>query len=318
MKLKALSHYDNDMDTRYGDCILLFDASSLVVYDCGHIKHEEFIESFLKTNPVITSVYIVVSHNDSDHTAGVCVLLDWLAARNKYTVKVYTHQYLKHVDTILDRIDDGRRNRESLKEALLAEFDHIREIIEAAEKYDFFSEEALIDTKIGSCTIVGPTEDEFIDVAAKAVDARESDTIGEGNAQESVMNAASVQMKCPFDNGKCILLCGDASPDYLKNLASYDTIQLPHHGQADDAKAIFDELGDDSYYKDFLISDNTGSAQNSGGSDDLVKYMKKENYSTAYNTHNGVVDLPKFSATIYTQPHRRTILGDLDSIKGCR
>lgn len=24
MKLKALSHYDNDMDTRFGDCILLY------------------------------------------------------------------------------------------------------------------------------------------------------------------------------------------------------------------------------------------------------------------------------------------------------
>ena len=32
MKLKALSHYDNDMDTRFGDCILLYGETSLVVY----------------------------------------------------------------------------------------------------------------------------------------------------------------------------------------------------------------------------------------------------------------------------------------------
>ena len=47
-----------------------------------------------------------------------------------------------------------------------------------------------------SCTIVGPTENEFIEVAAKAIDSRESDNIGEGDAQETVMNAASVQLKC--------------------------------------------------------------------------------------------------------------------------
>lgn len=34
MKLKALSHYDEDTDTRFGDCILLYDSSTLIVYDC--------------------------------------------------------------------------------------------------------------------------------------------------------------------------------------------------------------------------------------------------------------------------------------------
>ena len=48
MKLKALSHYNGDMDTRFGDCILLYDTTSLVVYDCGHIQHTEEIKKFLR------------------------------------------------------------------------------------------------------------------------------------------------------------------------------------------------------------------------------------------------------------------------------
>ena len=314
MKLKALSNYDGDKDTRFGDCILIYENSSLIVYDCGHTRHAEYVESFLQTNSAITSVNIVVSHNDSDHTNGVCGLLDWLSARSKYSVCVYTHQYLKHVDTILDKIDDGRRNRESLKKALLAEFDNIKEIIETAQEYDYPAVEALKGTTVGACAIVGPTIDEFTDVAAKAVDKRENDKIGEGHAEETVMNAASVQLKCSLDNEKYVLLCGDASPDFLNNLTTYDIIQLPHHGQEDDAKAVFEKLGGKSYSKDYLISDNTGSGKNSGGSDDIVEYMKRERYSPAYNTKDKIIDLPVYSATTQSGSQGRVNLGDLDSI----
>ena len=95
MKLKALSHYDNDMDTRFGDCILLYDETSLVVYDCGHSRHAQEVEAFLEKHSVIKAVDVVVSHNDSDHTGGVCELLNWLKDSGKYTVRVFTHQYLK-------------------------------------------------------------------------------------------------------------------------------------------------------------------------------------------------------------------------------
>ena len=195
MKLKALSHYDNDMDTRFGDCILLYGETSLVVYDCGHSLHAQEVESFLEKHRAIKNVNVVVSHNDSDHTDGVCELLDWLKDNGKYTVRVFTHQYLKYVDEILDKVDDGRRNRESLKKSLLEKFDHIKEIIETAEACGFERVNAVPDTAVGECTIVGPTEEEFIEVAAKAIDSRESDNIGEGDAQETDMNAASDQLK---------------------------------------------------------------------------------------------------------------------------
>lgn len=313
MKLKALSHYDGDLDTRFGDCILLYDNTSLVVYDCGHTKHAEAVEEFLKSNSLISQVHIVVSHNDSDHTDGVCGLLDWLNAQGKYTVSVYTHQYLKHVDTILDKIDDGRRNRDSLKRSLLAEFDNIKTIIESAQAYDFNAVEALSGTSVGNCRIVGPTIDEFTDVAAKAVDSRVDNNIGEGHAEETVMNAASVQLKCKLDNAETILLCGDASPSYLHNLNSYNIIQLPHHGQLDDALAIFEEL-DEPYNKTYFISDNTGSGATSGGSDKLVQYMKDEKYSPALNTKSGVVIIPLSGFGSATSRNPQGVkLGEMDN-----
>ena len=313
MKLKALSCYGGDKDTRFGDCILIYDLASLIVYDCGHEKHTEYVESFLRENATISSVSVVVSHNDSDHTDGVCMLLDWLSAQNKYSVTVYSHQYLTHVDTILNKINDGRRRRDRLKEDLLAEFDHIKEIIEKAQALNYPAIEALNGIYVGNCIIVGPTVDEFTDVAAKAIDNRENDRIGEGCAEETVMNAASVQLKCSLDDGTTLLLCGDASPDYLKDLTTYDIIQLPHHGQKADATAIFQKLGGNAYKKGYLISDNTGSAPNSGGSEDVVKYMKDERYQKAYNTKDKIIDLPTDSS-VYPTLKRRTSLGDLDSI----
>lgn len=307
MKFKALSHYDGDTDTRFGDCILLHDGRSLVVYDCGHERHTEEVERFLLAHPAISQVHIVVSHNDTDHTDGVCPLLEWLSSEGVYDVWVYTHQYLKYTDDILKKVADGRRNRERMKEALLEEFDNIRAIIETADRLEFEAVEALPDTSVGACEIVGPTVDEFTDVAAQAVDNCVGNQIGGSKEGETVMNAASIQLKCTLKNGERVLLCGDAAPLYLKDLDTYDIIQLPHHGQLDDAKAIFDDLRDPDT-KTFFISDNTGSGKTSGGSDKLKGFMKEERFAEALNTQNGVVTLPKEKA----RSTRGVILGALD------
>ena len=155
MKLKALSNYDGDKSTRFGDCILIYDLTSMIVYDCGHGKHAEYVESFLQKNATITSVSIVVSHNDSDHTNGVCSLLEWLSDQGKYKVTVYTHQYLKHSSTILKKVDDGRRNKDSISQAILIEFDNIKKIIEKAKELNISAQEALDGVCISTCTIVG-------------------------------------------------------------------------------------------------------------------------------------------------------------------
>ena len=148
--------------------------------------------------------------------------------------------------------------------------------------------DAAVNTKVASGSIVGPTEDEFVNVVAQAV---EDDKVTKYEG-ETVMNAASVQLKCKVDDGKSVLLCGDATPAFLHNLNVYGIIQLPHHGKLDNAQEIFEKLTD-SYSKTYLISDNTGSGPTSGGSDKLVEYMKDELYDPALNTKDGVVNYPK-------------------------
>lgn len=305
MKLLALSHYDNDTDTRFGDCILVFDTFNLIVYDCGHIKHSEYVMSFLKEHCEIWNVHIVVSHNDSDHTAGICDLLDRLHDQHRFTVQVYAHLYLKHVDEILNEIDDGRRSRERLKECLLEEFNHIREIIETAQRHNILIVEALSKTAVATGSIVGPSKEEFIKVAARAVDNRASNIIEE----ETVMNAASVQLRCDIDNYRHTLLCGDAAPSFLRDLNEYEIIQLPHHGKLADAKEIFEQLKGDAYKKVFLVSDNTGSSKTSGGSDELIEYMQEECFTPAKNTRYGIVELSSTGSVSTHCSNHRPYLG---------
>ena len=307
MKLKALSHYDDDKDTRYGDCILLYDNTSLIVYDCGHTRHAQEVENFLEANSLISQVYIVVSHNDSDHTNGVIELLEYLY-NEQYMVTVYSSLYLKSARKVLDVLDDERRTLPATKKHILEKFDNIKEIVEKAQEYSFTVKDAAVNTKVAIGTIAGPTEDEFVEVVAQAIE-DDSVTKIEG---ETVMNAASVQLKCELDGAQTILLCGDASPSYLHNLDSYEIIQLPHHGKLDDAQRIFEELKD-SYSKTYLVSDNTGSGATSGGSDKLVEYMQEEYYTPALNTRNGVVDIPKKGfANISVSKPQGVKLGEMD------
>lgn len=307
MKLEALSHYDGDTDTRFGDCILLYDSTSLVVYDCGHMKHAEAITALLQSNLSISQVYIVVSHNDIDHTNGVIDLLGYLYDK-EYTVNVYSSLYLKSAQKVLELLNDGRRTLPATKQRILDTFDKIKTIVEKAQEYEFTIKDATINTAVSSCSIVGPTEDEFVVVVAQAIEDNAVTQI-EG---ETVMNAASVQLKCKIDTAQTILLCGDASPSYLHNLDSYDIIQLPHHGKLDNAQEIFEKLND-SYNKTYLVSDNTGSGATSGGSDKLVQYMDEENYSPALNTKYGMVRIPKSGFGISTPNKPQGVkLGEMD------
>lgn len=297
MKMKALSNYGNDKTTKYGDCILGYDDSQLLVYDCGHEKHAESVISFLEEHVGIKDVSIVISHNDSDHTDGILLLMEKLDDED-YSVTVYTSLYLKSINEIQKMLDDGRRTKNKTCEHILELFNHIAEIVTAAEGYGFAVENALPDTDVGLGVIVGPSEENFVEVVTKAI---ESDGTGTSGG-ETVMNAASIQLKCTLQDDEIVLLCGDASPDYIENLEDYDIIQLPHHGQSADAEKIFKAL-DDPYIKEYLISDNTGSGEKSGGSADLEKEMKKNGFSPAHNTQHGVVDLPKQTSI---QTNRRT------------
>ena len=209
MNLTALSHYDGDMDTRFGDCIMLNDSTSLIVYDCGHTRHAEEVESFLKSHSFINSVDIVVSHNDDDHTNGISSLLDYLFVEKYTSVTVYTSLYLKSAKKVLELLD-GRHTLPATKHHILETFDKIKEIVETAQGYSFIVKDAIVNTTVSSAvaTIVGPAEEDFLEVVAQAI-SNNSVTKIEG---ETVMNAASIQLKCELDNGDNLLLCGDASP----------------------------------------------------------------------------------------------------------
>ena len=290
MKIRALSHYDGDTDTRYGDCILGYNDTILIVYDCGHKKHAEEVESFLSKNSSISQVHIVVSHNDSDHTDGINGLMDYLYT-NQYTVTVYTSLYLKSTDKVLEILNDSRRTPKATREHILEIFDKIRDIVMQAQEYGFTVKDAKANTLVSEGVIVGPKEEEFAGVIAAAILAENT---GEKIDGETVMNAASVQLKIRLDNKETVLLCGDATPEYLHNLNIYDVIQLPHHGKLDNAKTVFEKLNDE-YGKTYLISDNTGAGATSGGSDKLIEYMKEEKFSKEQikNTKNKIINIPE-------------------------
>lgn len=308
MKLRALSKYDGDTDTRYGDCILLYNDTSLIVFDCGHDRHAEEVKRFLQKNHSIRYVYIVISHNDSDHINGVLALMEYLHV-HEYNVTVYTALYLKNTKEILEILDDKRRTPEKTREHILKMFDNICEIVQQAQEYKFSIENAEVGKRVSTGTIVGPTVEEFTKVVAAAVESGNSGSKIDG---ETVMNAASLQLKIKLETSDVILLCGDATPDYLHNLDIYNIIQLPHHGKLESAQKIFEAL-EDSHSKMYLVSDNTGSGETSGGSDKLVAYMKEEKYSPAKNTRNGIVNIQINSrGTNRADEKRRVKLGEMD------
>lgn len=311
MKLQALSYYNHDTDTRYGDCILLYDTTALVVYDCGHKMHADAVEQFLLNNSLIATIYLVVSHNDSDHTDGMIDLMEYLHD-NDYNVTLYSSLYLKSARTVLKQFDDDRRTLSATKEHILETFDNIKKIVEKAEALGFSVKNAEVNTAFAGCMIVGPTEEEFSEVVAKAIEDGEVSHID----GETVMNAASVQLKCTLDGQQITLLCGDASPSYLHNLDTYHIIQLPHHGKLNNAKEIFNILKS-PYSKQFLVSDNTGSGATSGGSDALIEYMKVERMTPAYNTRYGVVNLPKPSFGSVGSTAQGVKLGEMDCKRWC-
>ena len=160
MKLRALSSYNGDSDTRFGDCILIYGDANLVVYDCGHDDHAKEVSTFLKAHPDISHIHVVISHNDCDHTDGVQSLLEDLSEK-RYSVTVYTALYLKSARKILKQFENKNRKLEPTKQHILETFDHIKEIVEKATDLGFKTENAVIDTEFCGCSIVGPTEDEW-------------------------------------------------------------------------------------------------------------------------------------------------------------
>lgn len=279
MNLTLLSSKGYPPDRQdYGDCILVDNGSSLLVFDCGSEAHAKRVETVMKERRLETAVG-VLSHNDDDHFQG----FPYLAERGLLSM-LYTPLFLQHLDELLKLLDDGRRTREGLKRCIKETYDNVTDL---AENYHVKLVDALeASTLMEGVKIVGPSKSYALEAAAKGINGNESDS----KDGETFVNAASVQVSCRCGMEQ-VLLCGDSSFPAIEGvLADHSVIQLPHHGKLDTAEEIF-KAKEKQNSVVYLVSDNKGTA--AGGSDELMrKYSKGRNIQ---NTRNGDVAYPALS-----------------------
>ena len=153
-------NYD-DPSKNCGDCILIDTSSELVIFDCGCEDHAKQVENYMIDHNYSTAK-IVLSHNDADHFDGIPYLID-----KGLISEVYTLLLLKYKDDLLDLIDDGRRNRNSIAKSIEEIYDNIYSLSGKVTLKDIFT-----DTSISSDIIIpGPDKDYSLNAIAKFVGA---------------------------------------------------------------------------------------------------------------------------------------------------
>ena len=253
MKIYVLSSQQcEDSSKNNGDCFVIDNSKELVIYDCGCEDYANWVMDYMKEHNY-SKTKVVLSHNDDDHFKGIPMLVD-----KEKTSEITTVLLLKYVDDILDIIDDGRKNRESLKRQIKDTYDNIEQL-SGHNLQDAFEHVEIAE----GIKISGPGKDYILNAAAKGLDTTEGDTID----SSTITNATSIHLEISVGNKK-ILLTGDSSFESVmkENLKEFKVIQLPHHGNADIGENIFEETKDD-LEKQYIISDNTGNSN--GGSDKL-------------------------------------------------
>lgn len=255
-KINMLSSnkYEDSEKINYGDCTIIDNGQEIILYDCGSLEHAKVVCENLK-NKNQRKVSVILSHNDKDHFEGINYLKD-----NGKLDRVYTILLLKHLDDILEEIDDNRKNRESLKIQIKKYYDNI------ASLEGYLEDVMILDDIIEGVKFVGPKKDFLVNVTAKHLDSRKSDNYD----STTIYNATSVQVVVDLGNDCKVLLVGDAVTEaFDEKMKDYDVIQLPHHGNVKQASTIFEKM--DEYDKNplYLISDNTGT--DNGGSDNLYE-----------------------------------------------
>lgn len=266
MIVKFLSSKDYlDQSKNYGDCILIDNQSSkeLVIYDCGCEKHAKRVISYMK-NRGYKKAKFVLSHNDADHFNGFNALI-----KEGVLSEVYTHLLLKYKGSILELIDDNRRNLKSTAERIKEIFDNIDYIATTTKSNKIILKNIFTDTSVATgVTIVGPEKKCALTAVAKMIDSRKSNIID----NETIVNAVSTQLSVDFGHGNSLLLTGDSNFEFInkKEITKHSAIQLPHHGKLKHAEKIFNCMDISTIY---YVSDNTGNTN--GGSDQLrTEYPK--------------------------------------------
>lgn len=278
MKVKVLSSQQcEDENANNGDCFILDDGRELVLYDCGCEDYANYVINYMKEKGY-EKVKIVLSHNDDDHFKGIPILIE-----NGKVSEITTVLLLKYVDELLEKIDDKRKNRESIKRQITDMYDNIKQL-SGNNLQDAFVHTRITD----EIEISGPGKDYILDAAAKGLDTTEGDTID----GETITNATSIHAKVKLGN-KYILLTGDSSFESImkENLDDFEIIQLAHHGKKKIAEKIFEEL-EDKPDEIYVISDNTGTSN--GGSDKL----DTKGYKVMNTKDNGMLSLDENSRNL--------------------
>ena len=254
----------------YGDCFIINTGTELYLYDCGSVEHAKRVLDYMNKKGY-DKVTIILSHNDSDHFDGIPYLWE-----QGVIDRIYTVLLLKYSKEIQNLINDGRRSKDGIKEAIKNKYDNINEL-SGYPLYDIYEDGHDLCDEI---EIVGPDKEDMLETVARDLDPRESDTtFGETN-----VNATSIHLEINMFNRK-ILLCGDAPFERIENIVSdYDAVQLPHHGKASIADEIFKKMNYNVQVR-YIVSDNTGNSN--GGSDDL----KREGHLISNTKDMGDIDI---------------------------
>ena len=265
MKILGLGDntYEESGSANYGDCFLIDNGKQLVIYDCGSTEHAEVVLKYMEKNKY-DKVILVLSHNDADHFEGVNYLLN----KGKIS-KIRTVLLFKHLDAIEKELDDGRRNKRSIRNQIAELYDNIASL-SGENLEDIYDKQGnlLNNEVISGVKTVGPSFSYLIQAVAKHLNNQEGDTID----GETIYNATSVQLEVKIGTHK-VLLCGDSNFQAIeKKLKDYDVIQLPHHGKKDQAEQIFAAKAEEPQTV-YVVSDNTGKTN--GGSDHLDERWAK-------------------------------------------
>ena len=252
VKILNASGYENT-DANNGDSIIIDTSENMYLYDCGSKEHAKRAINYAKEKGY-EKFDVILSHNDSDHFDGIPALIE-----SGMVNSVITNLLFKHDDKILEKIDDKRRTKDSVREAIKEKYDNIYSLGGTCKLIDAY------DAEFSDIKIVGPDYDYMIEAVAKRLDGREGDTLD----GDTAVNATSIQLSVKSGDKK-MLLTGDATYEAVKdNLENHNIIQLCHHGKAETAEKIFEHnsvRGDRNKIL-YLVSDNTGNTN--GGSEKL-------------------------------------------------
>lgn len=272
-------NYSDSETTNHGDCILINTGTELIIYDCGSENHADSVIAYMDSNGFLQAK-LILSHNDSDHFNGIPKLLE-----QKRLSIIRTTLLLKYKDDILDRIDDGRKTRESVAKQILEAYDNIAQL-SGAPLEDIYEVTTPLCHEV---SIVGPDKNYMLDTVAKRLDGREGNTVD----GETAVNATSIQVSVKIGTDY-LLLSGDSSFVAIEDkVCDYSAVQLPHHGKSLQAEKIFEKKSDQATSL-YVVSDNTGNSN--GGSDKLVTTGHR-----VLNTKTGAiaVNASSFSVSSY-------------------